>query len=515
MSDDDIDFLEAQEGGLRDVDAMIEEQGSDDYVPSDYTQHLLLSHLVADPSMWITCAPLVKEEYFDKEFRPVIRRIHEHMKKYKDMPDPMMIHAETGVQLADVGDKAGKESTQKWLSDSVEEHCRSQAYYDHLVKAADLIEGDKSRDAIAGLLKEAQAIASMSLHRDLGHEVHESIGDILTEAKQYDNISTGLTFLDMALSGGISRPSFNLVSAASGDGKSIFMMNMGMYAAERGENVVYYSLELQPNIIMKRYGAMMTDTDINSMYQNLDSVVYQMNRRKKTDGAMYVVRFPISGTTVADIQAHHLELTMQTGLYFGTICIDYIDLMNPVQQVDKANIHLKDKFVAEEINDWTHDNELITWSAAQQTKGAQDEKVARQSGVAGGAPKINTCDNLIIGKRSDEDKENETWWAHIEKNRDGAGTKRKVPLLWNSQTQKMTNGDRDLFEESCPDLFGHKRQPKSKEADAATDRVRNDPLVKEMGVEVPEAKERVVGKENKARSIKDRLNRQYRQDADD
>ena len=261
------------------------------------------------------------------------------------------------------------------------------------------------------------------------------------------------------------------------------------------------------SIVIKRYAAMMTDTHIDQVYTHLDTVAHSLHTRGKTDGAMWVVKFPMVGTTMADIQAHRLELQMHTGLHFGAVAIDYIDVMDPVQKVDKANIHLKDKFVSEEMNDWAHQNNIILWSASQQTKGAQDEKDPRQSGVAGGTPKVSTCDNLIIGKRNEDDIEDERWWAHVAKARSSGATKAKIPLYWNSQTMRMSDGDRDLFEEANPKLFGRKKGVEEKTTKVVSERVKNDPLAQEQGIDMKQKEEEETGKGRRAVDFYSKLNR--------
>ncbi len=493
---------------LQNVEDMIEEVQSD-VPPSDYNQQMLLSYLISNPAMWVKCAPIIKTDYFDREYKPVIKFIENHLKKYQDMPNGTQVHASTGILLDHMED-AKKESNETWLCDSVEEFCRTQAYKDHIIKASEIIEQDKSRNALAALQKEAADIERISLHRNLGYEVHKDAAKILSESEKFDNITTGSIFLDRALSGGLNRPSFNMISCASGDGKSIFLKNMAVNAAEQGENCIFYSLELAEPTIMKRFGAMMTGTAMDNIYGSLDTVAYSLKVRDKTDGNIWIVKFPMGGTTIADIASHFLELTleMQTkhnpDFNFGFVAIDYLDLMYPVEAIERSNLHLKDKYVSEEVNEWTHKNKLITWSASQQTKGAQDEAVARQSGVSGGTGKVWTCDNLLIGKRSEEDKEDERWWAHIEKNRDGAGTKRKVPFRWDSETQRMTDGDMDKFQEANPTMFGRKR---AKQQDNTTsERVTKDALVREQGgVDIPSTKDKESGRSEKATDTLNRL----------
>ena len=481
----DEEELQGKSKKLPSLDEM--EEDTVDLEPSDYTQHTLLSYLVAAPELWVKCAPIIKDVYFDPQYRPVIAKIESHLKEYGDMPNPDMIHMATGVRLKERED-ASKESRQEWVCDQVEEFCRTTAYQDHLLKAAEITATDKSRDTIAGLMKEATAISQISLVRNLGVSVHDGAVEILTESEKDDNITTGFKLMDRAFSGGLTRPSFNIVSCASGDGKSIFMQNMLVNYIEQGMNCIFYSLELEPAIVLKRFAAMMTGTAIDLVYSHLDTVGNSLRTRGKTDGSLWVKKFPMVGTSMADIAAHHLEIEMHLGIQFGAVAIDYIDVMDPVEKIDKANIHLKDKYVSEEINDWAHENGKIVWSASQQTKGAQDEKDARQSGVAGGTPKISTCDNLIIGKRNEDDTEDERWWGHVAKARSSGATKTKIPLHWNSKTMRMQDGDPDLFEEANPKLFNRKRS-KEGESLMGSERIKNDPLAQEQGVEFEVKKE--------------------------
>ena len=448
--------------------------------PSDYSQHLLLSYLISAPELWVKCAPILDAKYFDPQYRPVIANIIEHLKQYGDMPNPEMIHSDTGV-LLDTKEDADKDSRQEYVCDKVEEFCRTTAFQDFLVNSAEITATDRSRATLSRLMQDAANIERMSLTRNLGIEVHTGTVEVLTKAEKDDNITTGFALMDRAFSGGLTRPSFNIVSCASGDGKSIYMQNQLVNYIEQGMNVIFYTLELEPAIVIKRFAAMMTNTHIDHVYTHLDTIGHTMYTRGKTDGALWVKKFPMVGTTMADIKAHYLELTMHSKLKYGAVAIDYIDVMDSVEKIDKSNIHIKDKLVSHEMNDWAHANNLLLWSASQQTKGAQDEKDPRQSGVGGGVDKVHTSDNLIIGKRTDEDIEDERWWAHVAKARSSGATKTKIPLHWNSHTMRMTDGDPDIFEEANPKLFGRKRV-----ADNRSDRIKNDPLAKEQGIDVEE-----------------------------
>lgn len=505
MTEEHQDYTEAWGEGpdnadLPDFDELVEETTSD-IEPVDFSQHLILSYIVENPSIWIKANPILKPEYFDREFRPVVKFISQYYQKYKRTPNAMMVRSKTGVKL-DKPTDAEDEKIITSVCDEIEEFCRSRAFLYLLADAAETTEKDKSRETTASYVKQFGEVVRISMHRDLGFEVHESTG-MLAKAQKDDGVSTGFTLFDRAFGGGVTRPSFNIVSAASGDGKSIFMQNIAVNYARMGENVVFYSLELEPPIVQKRFSAMMTNTDISIVYSHLDTIEHSLRTSARKEGAIYIKKFPMVGTTVADIEAHYFELMTTTTLHFGVVCVDYMDLMYPLQKVDMGKIHLKDKYVSEELNDFMHEHHIIGWSASQQTKGAEDEKEARRSGVAGGTPKVNTCDNLIIGKRSDEDREDERWWAHVKKARSSGAVGTKIPLRWDDKTQRMSDGPYELFEEANPYLFGKKRARATENKSAAM----KDPLLKAMGVKVPEAT-RASSQEESQKKQADRILKQ-------
>ena len=185
--------------------------------------------------------------------------------------------------------------------------------------------------------------------------------------------------------------------------------------------------------------------------------------------------------------------------------------MDSVRQVDDANIHLRDKYIAQELNDWMHQENLIGWSASQQIKGADDEKDARQSAVSGGTYKVNVCDNLIILKQTQEDREDERIWGHIAKARSSKGVNAKIPFKWNSDTLRMGNGDRQLFEEANPWLLTGKKLANAKQKTVLD----NDPIAREFdGVRtLRKTVDAQPKKQRRAREILDDISGRFREKA--
>lgn len=480
--DDPLEELDQAE-----IDNAVEEiidQEDSEVEAIDADQRLLLTYLTASDELWTKAVTIMKPAYFDGEYRAVATFVLEYFARYKRLPNRSFIKAKTGVRLDDPTDHTDQE-VQQFICDQFEGHCRLRAAESLAIRIADII-GEGKREKLLPALKEAENITQIAMHRELGFEVHESMKEKLAQAEERDNISTGFSLLDRAFGGGITRPSFNLVSAASGDGKSLMLQNLALNYIEKGHNVVFYSLELIPSLICKRFASMMTAIDIDFVYQHIDEIDTKVRHRGRTEGTLWLTRLPMRETTTLDVEAHYHDVSRETKTKYDIAIVDYVDIMYPATAgIKLGDIHLKDKYVAEEMLDFFHRNDLIGWTASQQVKGAQDEREARQSGVAGGQPKVATADNVIIMKRSVDDMADERIWGHVSKGRSG-GVRTKVPFSLNSRTLRMGSGSEHDFYEANPWLFGKK----SLQKDKRSDRVRNDPLAGPMSARASEGAEK-------------------------
>ena len=482
------------------IDQRIEE-ASENIEPNDWTQDMMLSRLLDDPVLWSKCAPILKAEYFDKEYQPTVRFIIDYVSKHQQLPPRDVIRAEKGITLS----IPEGEISQDYLADTIERFCICTAYEKFLWNAADRIEENSDHNTIASLIEESKAITQISLRRDLGHEVHDG-EDMLAEALKNDEIPTRFRDLDEALGGGVTRPSLSIISANSGKGKSVTLQNIAINYMEAGNNVIFYTMELSAPLIQKRFSAMMTNTPMDRVKHKLVEIKQEMKRRALSDGWIYIKKMPGNGTTLTDLKAHYNDLTLETKMKWSVVCVDYIDVMDPVRKVDDANIHLRDKYIAQELNDWMHQEHLIGWSASQQIKGADDEKDARQSAVSGGTYKVNVCDNLIILKQTQEDREDERIWGHIAKARSSKGVNAKIPFRWDLDTLRMSNGDRQLFEEANPFLITGKRSSATQKQKTVLDK---DPIAQQFsGINKISSKseETVPKKQRRAQEIRDAIN---------
>ena len=510
LSDDDIDDA-PEPGALTDeeMQTMAIESEEEAYEPSNYDQFMLIEHMAASPTLWVMAAPILKAEYFDPENRPTIKFIQNFWNTHAALPSPQIVRGATGARLS-IPPDIDKDHVVDYMAGAIETFCRSEALHNKLNEAADALAQHNHRlpvEQINSIYKDMEDITRITLSRDLGFEVHESGHKILTKAKDNVGISTGLSLLDKALDGGVTRPSLNIISGASGDGKSVFLQNMAANYSSMGHNVLFYTLELEPEIIEQRFAAIVGGMDIRGVFGDIGQSARRLKMAGKGKGKIYVKKFPMTGTTMADIAAHYNDITLKEDMHFGVVCIDYIDVMYPIENVDKGNIHLKDKYVSLEMNDFFHKNGIIGWSASQQIKGAQDEKGARQSGVSGGTDKINTADNLIILKRTDENRAEKLLWLHIKKARSSGGNNAQIPVHWDDPgTLRQRDGDYDLFEQANPFLAGKQTTDAVASADEEKSVLSNDALWKESALKADtKTSKKKSQKETNASRIADSL----------
>jgi len=423
----------------------------DDIEEADVTEHMMLEYLTSNQHLWTKANTIMDAEYFQHEYRSIIPFVTTFIKDHGKLPPKNIIYAETGVKL-NTPDDHNDDEILEYVAKKFEDHCKIQSMSQMIIDASDRVGQENMTSLAAEMVTRSQDITKMSLVRDLGDEVLISAKRILSNSEEFDGQSTVFGFFDMVFDGGVTRPSFNLLSGSSGDGKSIMMQNVISYASENGLNAVFYSLELEPAIVMKRFASMITNTDIAKVYQKVDAVNHDMKRRSKTQGRIWLKKFPMTKTTMADIEAHYNDLVSHTETEWPVVCIDYIDVLTPIEKVDLSNIHIRDDFISKEMNQFFHSHNIMGWTAAQQTKGAREEKDSRAGAVAGGKDKVSIADNVIVLKRTTEDLEEQRVWWNVEKSRSSGALKTRLPMKWDSQTQKVSDGDYDLLLEANPSL---------------------------------------------------------------
>lgn len=404
----------------------------------DYTveiQRLFVQFMLTDPELYTRVRGIIKPDFFDRSIRPVVARIIEHTEQYATMPSEIMLKAEFGETIDKIPD-ISKHSD--WFVDEFETFCRHKAIEKAIIDSTDLLQEGKYGEVEARIKEAVQT----GLSRSLGTDYFEDPRGILENLRSKNGqISTGWKALDDKLYGGINRGEITIFAGGSGAGKSLFMQNMSLNWAEQGLNCVYFTLELSESLSAMRMYAMQTDKNTKQLFKELDDVELEVKMKAKKSGMLRLKYFP-SGSTINDFRSYLKELQIQTGKKVDCICIDYLDLLQPAtRKVSASDLFIKDKYVTEEIRNFSMETNCVVVTASQLNRSAVEEIEFDHSHIAGGISKIQTADNVIGIFTSTAMRERGQYQLQLLKTRSSSGVGSKVSLLFNVDSLRITDDD--------------------------------------------------------------------------
>lgn len=190
--------------------ANTKEDFANDYNPE--VQKIFLSLFVADPDLFAKCRTIIKDEYFDDPFRPLVRFVLQHADTYRAVPTVAMIEAKTGIGLTAMDPK---ELTphKEWFCNDFEAFCRYRAMENAILDGVDLLREGRA-DEVQTRIKDALTIRLMS---DLGTDYFDNPEQRLRRMLENTvTVPTGWTLLDDKLYGGFARGGLNIFLGNSG-----------------------------------------------------------------------------------------------------------------------------------------------------------------------------------------------------------------------------------------------------------------------------------------------------------
>jgi hypothetical protein len=414
--------------------------------PSNVSQHTLLSYISLNYDLWTIIEPIIKSEYFDEEYKLVVDLLKEHSFNYKQVPSLAIIKMKTGITLENFPD-ANDERTREWLLDEVQTFCRHRAIEAEIKRASLAIRKDAGRKTLEQILENVKNIVEISLEKDLGLEIHRDAREILNTKEQEEIKPTNYKILDRLCGNGLPSPGLILFAGTSGLGKSVTLANFGVNYCEQGEFVVYISLELPQKRIFQRVCSMISGVNIRNIYNDKDRISGLMESRIEmgNDGLFFIKKLGMSGTTISHIAAYLKELRIKTGRKPKILILDYLDLLHPRTPIrDLGNLHVKDKYTAEETYALCEEWEMIGLTASQMVKNNSEIDDFDHSIIGGGTPKINTMDYVFGLRRKDEEL-----IMRIMKGRYG-GEGTQIPFHWNKDTLRITSKSDEEFYDLNP-----------------------------------------------------------------
>jgi archaellum biogenesis ATPase FlaH len=415
---------------------------------ANFTEHALLRYALANREIANTVWPILKEEWFDRQYRPVFTVIAKHLDEFDTVPNPTMVHLETGMTFTPPAD-AHDEKVVAWVVREFERWAKHSATRSFIYAAIDGAKEIKKnpedgRTVLDRWVTEIEAIAAIACHRDVGNELHRDGLRVICEEDTSQIIPTRYRHLDLVTGGGMCCPGMFIVAAKSGTGKSVFLTNAAVNFAEAGYDVVFITLEMSEKICFERFISIATDVPIRHIRERRDDIQNALDEHLEFGAGRVFVKYLPIGCTIGDIKGYVDNLiATEENVRPKLLVLDYMDLMRPRAKVAFDNIHLRDKFVSEELYDFAVERKVMCFTASQLVKGSEQTDEYTQDSLAGGTPKISIADYVGTLRRNYEKGLIE---LHLLKARHG-GHDARIPLSWPEGGLRIEDGPDDEFYE--------------------------------------------------------------------
>ena len=286
--------------------------------------------------------------------------------------------------------------------------CRNQQLKKAILLLPELLDGgqyDDIRYVMDSALKAGQ-------DKNIGHEYEK---DMETRYRQEERgaVPTPWTNINGLLMGGLGGGDLGIIFGNPGGGKSWMLTNMGAQAIVQGFNVCHYTLELSEDYMGKRYDAILTGLDVQTIHQHRAAVDTAVNKVK---GKLIIKEFAMGKASISTIEAHIQKCT-DLGYKPDLIIIDYVDLLKSKRKsIDRKDeiddIYVSTKGLAREMK-------IPIWTVSQVNRAGAKDDVIEGDKAAGSYNKMMIADFALSLSRKRQDKVNGTGRIHIMKNRYG------------------------------------------------------------------------------------------------
>jgi len=327
------------------------------------------------------------------------------------------------------------DKTQKWV--------QKRKLTDAIYKSAELIEKDKEFEPIIGMISDA---LQTSFDKDTGLDYKDSIlHRIEYYHRKLKGLSTGIPTLDAKLGGGFMPKTLNILAGPSHSGKSSLKVCIATNQLYMGKNVLYVTLEMSEEEILKRVDANILDININELNTtSKDKIESTLNKIKDNIGNMKVKEYPAGTFDTLKLEALMTELE-QEGFIPDAIFIDYLGLMSSSRTTlaKSGGTYNYVKSIAEECHGFAKRYNLPIITSAQLNRSAFNNPDSGMENVSESIGIAATADVMINIINTDQLREQKQTMLKFVKNRN-TGMLDNVLLNIDFEKMRYTEFDGDL-----------------------------------------------------------------------
>lgn len=405
---------------------------------------ILLAGLLYNGEFLTKTIVYFKEDLFaEQKHKIIFKNIKNYYSKYSKQPEYTTIffestdNPELGADTIKEIKKTMKEIEDmkvpsiEWLLENSEKFIRNKMTKEAILKAVAIYDGDDKKntiDSIPELLREA---VTLSFDNKVGTSF---LKDVEARYDYYTNpeakIPTGLACIDDRTSGGMPTKILAAVMAATNVGKTLALCSLASSYSDRGYNVLYISLEMSENEILKRIDANKLNVDMRD-FAKIDKDKYLasvVNIKERGQGDVVVKNFPPTVCTVNHIRKVCKELKVKDKFKPDILIVDYLGLMasSLISKMNSKSYEYQ-KSIAEELRGLMVELDVVGWTAVQTNRGGVGDEGSDLDKVADSYGVPMTLDYVLSMWRTPEGDEFGVIYAQEKKSR--FGNKAECPVL--------------------------------------------------------------------------------------
>lgn len=385
-------------------------------------QNKVLAVLMKDRAFLMQVHDIIDPKFFSSDSSQwLARTILKYFSQYKSPPTLEVLKVEldqievdmlktTVVESIREVLKFAEAEDSQYIKDKTLDFCKNQKLKAAILKSVELLQSGKY-DEIKMSVDEAMKAGS---DRNIGHDYMEDIAARFVENKR-NTSQTPWDILNEIMDGGLGSGEMGVFVAPAGIGKSMALVNIAAYAAKKGLNVIYYTLELSETYVGARFDSHYTGIPSQDLKFHQEEVVEAL---KGVKGNLIIKYYPTKSATVNTISAHVDKCIMQ-GVKPDLILLDYADLLRDtgIKGAVRNDIMLGN--IYEDLRGMAGTYQVPIWTASQANRSALEQDIIEADKIAESYSKVMVADFVVSLSRKTADKISGTGRWHVIKNRFG------------------------------------------------------------------------------------------------
>ncbi len=342
----------------------------------------LLGSLVTQERL-VVALDHITAEMFDEPLRPIAQVVLDSLQTYgKPLTLPQLRRK---LQQAGLG-KVDLRPSRTWEfhRDEILGFAQYGAWRTRLMRGMDLL-GQEEYGRLETLFKPSGLHVNGKFDRlDLDSVTEDDLA-----AHRRRPLKCGLPELDKVLHGGVSAGELAVIVAATGIGKSRFLVFVGGSGILRGKKVLHLTLEETKDKCFDRYVARLgglTEDDLATMPLGKKLAIRDKIIRGKK-GKLTVIHGQGGKVKVGDVER---ELEREK---YGLLIVDYGDRLTPDARYEEKRHEYGQVF--EDLKDLAQRRRIPLWTATQARREAYDQAVLGPEDVSESLTKAKVADFLI------------------------------------------------------------------------------------------------------------------------